>query len=75
MIHISMDRSEDAALKWAKSFKQPWPIMLLKDTNQNKLMTPYNVRAVPTYILVDREGKEVARGKAAALAAASKGGN
>ena len=46
--------------------------MLQKDTNQNKLVAPYNVRGVPTYILVDREGKEVARGKAAALAAANK---
>ena len=72
MIHISLDRVENDALKWAKSFKQPWPIMLQKDNKKNKLVTPYNVRGVPTYILVDREGKEVARGKAAALAAAKK---
>ena len=72
MINITMDRAENDALKWAKSFKQPWPIMLQKDPNQKNLVTPYNVRGVPTYILVDREGKEVARGKAAALAAAKK---
>lgn len=72
MVHISLDRSPDAALNWAKSFKQPWPIMLQKDTNQKALVAPYNVRGVPTYILVDREGKEVARGKAAALAKAKK---
>ncbi len=43
-----------------------------KGHQSKKLVTPYNVRGVPTYILVDREGKEVARGKAAALAAAKK---
>lgn len=44
--------------------------MLPEDTNQKALVDPYNVRAVPSYILVDSEGKEIARGKAAALAAA-----
>jgi len=72
MIHISLDQSSDAALKWAESFKQPWPIMLQEDTDQKKLVEPYKVRGVPAYILVDRNGKEVARGKAAALAAAKK---
>lgn len=72
MVHISLDQDSDAALTWAKSFKQPWPIMLMEDTDEKKLVEPYNVRGVPTYILVDRNGKEVVRGKAAALAAAKK---
>jgi len=46
--------------------------MLQEDTDQKKLVEPYKVRGVPAYILVDRNGKEVARGKAAALAAAKK---
>ena len=72
MIHVSLDQESDAALTWAKSFKQPWPIMLQEDTDEDALVTPYNVRGVPTYILVDRNGKEIVRGKAAALAAAKK---
>ncbi len=46
--------------------------MLQEDTDEDALVTPYNVRGVPTYILVDRNGKEIVRGKAAALAAAKK---
>lgn len=73
MIHISLEREEGAALKWAKTFKQPWPIMLAKDTNQKTLIEPYKITGVPTYILVDREGNQVARGsKASVLAAAKK---
>ena len=70
MVHISLDRSKKDALNWAKSFNAPWPTMLPEDTNQKALVDPYNVRAVPSYILVDSEGKEIARGKAAVLAAA-----
>ncbi len=72
MVHISLDRTSDAALNWAKSFKQPWPIMLPDKTDKAKLINPYNINVVPTYILVDRNGKEIVRGKAAALAAAKK---
>ncbi len=72
MIHISLDQSADAALTWATSFQQPWPIMLMDDTDKETLVTPYKVTGVPAYVLVDRNGKEVARGKAAALAMAKK---
>ncbi len=44
-----------------------------EDTNVEKLIMPYfpdGRIGLPTYLLIDREGKEVARGKAAALAAA-----
>jgi hypothetical protein len=72
MILLSRDRSKDAALEWAKSFNQPWPLILQEDTDAETLLAPYFNGGIglPSYILVDREGKEVARGKAAALAAA-----
>ena len=72
MIHVTLDQSSEAALKWAKSFSPTWPIMLKEDTDQEKFIEPYNVTSVPTYILVDRDGKEIVRGKKAALAAAKK---
>ena len=73
LIHLSRDNSEDAAEAWAKSFNQPWPSLMKEDTNVEKLIMPYfpdGRIGLPTYLLIDREGKEVARGKAAALAAA-----
>jgi hypothetical protein len=45
--------------------------MLPGDADEDELVTPYNVRAVPSYVLVDQTGKEIARGKTAALAAAA----
>ena len=70
MIHISLDRSDKAALSWAKSFNQPWPIMLPQGMDRKKLVDPYGVRGAPTYILVDLEGKELARGKGPVFAKA-----
>jgi hypothetical protein len=72
MIHVSLDQDKAPALKWAKSFNQPWPILLPGDYKRKTMVDPYNVRAVPTYVLVDQTGQEVARGKAAALAMAKK---
>jgi len=46
--------------------------MLPGDADEDELVTPYNVRAVPSYVLVDRSGKEVARGLGAALEMAKK---
>lgn len=74
-IHLSFDNNEEAALKWATSFKQPWPILTREEIDENELITPFfpdGQLSLPTYILVDRNGKEIARGLDAALAAASK---
>jgi hypothetical protein len=76
LIHLSFDNTEDAAIKWAKSFDQPWPAIMQKDIDQDEFITPFfpdGRIGFPTYILVDHNGKEVVRGKAAALAAAKKG--
>ena len=71
LIHMSRDRSEDAAAAWAKKESLPWPTLLAEDTDVDTLIRPYfpdGRMGVPTYILVDQTGKEVARGKAAAMA-------
>ncbi len=50
-------------------------MILKEDVDINTLVTPYfpdGRLGFPSYVLVDRNGKEVARGKAAALAAAKK---
>jgi hypothetical protein len=49
---------------------------VLRPTDQDEFITPFfpdGRIGFPTYILVDHNGKEVVRGKAAALAAAKKG--
>lgn len=68
MIHVSLDQSENAALSWASKESMPWPTVMKGDTDQNVLIKPYKVTGVPTYLLVDREGKELARGKSAVFA-------
>jgi hypothetical protein len=75
MVHISLDGSEDMATAWAKQFNQPWPTILREDLDTGQFVSPFFPGGgipMPSYILVDRKGKEVARGKAAALAAAKK---
>jgi len=61
MIHLSRDRNNAAALKWASNDKLPWPT-IMKDGIDAALMTHYSNR-VPSYILIDREGNKVAEGK------------
>ena len=61
MIHISRDRSNAAALKWARDDKLPWPT-IMKDQIDASLLTHYSNR-VPSMILIDRKGNKVAEGK------------
>lgn len=64
MIHISVDRSDDAAEKWAASAGMPWPIMLPKKANKSSLKK-YAGRGVPHYVLVDKDGKKITEGRGA----------
>tara|TARA_B100000519_G_C13873013_1_gene264583 strand:- start:32 stop:310 length:279 start_codon:yes stop_codon:yes gene_type:complete len=64
MIHLSRDQDEKAALAWAKKDKLPWPHIMQKDT-KDALMTHYT-RAVPCYVLIDREGNKLAAGSGGA---------
>ena len=61
MIHLSRDRNNAAALKWASKDKLPWPT-IMRDQIDASLLTHYSNR-LPTYILIDREGNKVAEGK------------
>lgn len=63
MVHISRDRDDKAALKWAQDSKLPWPTIMAGDAKA-PLMEHYG-NAVPGFVLVDREGKKVAAGKGA----------
>lgn len=68
LIHISRDDSEDRTEEWAKKEKMPWPILLKEDTDGETFIFPYfpdGRFGVPSYILVDREGKEITRGRSA----------
>ena len=70
LIHLSRDRSEDDAKEWAIKESMPWPTLMSDDQDVKTLITPYfpdGSMGVPTYILVDRTGKELARGKSAAF--------
>ncbi|QQL44931.1 hypothetical protein G3M56_013855 [Sulfuriroseicoccus oceanibius] len=62
MIHISLDRSDEAAEKWAKNAKMPWPIMLPKKANKTSLKK-FAGRGVPHYVLVDKDGNKLAEGQ------------
>jgi len=71
LIHLSRDRDDETAEAWATKESMPWPTLMRDDTDVKTLVAPYfpdGRMGVPTYILVDRNGKEIARGKAAALA-------
>ena len=73
LIQVSLDRDPNAALSWAKKEKFPWPSIpnsALQATGMNK----FKVRAVPTYILVDKDGKEISRNLSAVYAKMESGG-
>lgn len=63
MVLLSRDDSEDDATAWAKKENMPWPTLLMEDTDSD-FLEPYNLRLLPTYLLIDRNGKQVATGKA-----------
>ena len=58
LIQVSLDKSEAASLAWAKKEKFPWHIIPMKNLKSTK-MDKYKVRGVPSYILVDGDGKVI----------------
>ena len=62
LIFISCDRSEDAALKWAIKENFPWPTVL-PDKLRRSGLEKYAQRGIPSYTLIDKEGKILAQGK------------
>lgn len=65
MVHISLERGDggnETALKWAKKESFPWPTVLPSDKN-SVIFKDTEVRFVPTYVLFDKDGNEIVRGK------------
>lgn len=65
LIHVSLDRSEDAAENWAESNQFPWLSVLPKDVDRSKLRDYMTRNAVPHYSLRTADGKELANGSSA----------
>jgi len=61
LIFFSLDRSKDAAEKWAAKVGMPWLTVLQEDIVKSKL-NQYSPRAVPTWILIDKDGEKIATG-------------
>lgn len=62
LVMMSYDRSKEAALKWANKEQFPWPTVLGEDKDKIAFGKA-EVLGVPTYILFDKQGNEVMRGK------------
>lgn len=66
IVLISRDDGSREALNWSKQAKFPWPQIMKKDTS--KFLLKYYGGGVPTYVLIDRTGAILAKGKAASFA-------
>ncbi|MDA7917140.1 hypothetical protein N9908_03520 [Akkermansiaceae bacterium] len=70
MIHLSLDADSEEALAWSKEASMPWPTVLMEDSDPEVFEKPYFEfePEAPSYILIDANGKELARGKEEAFA-------
>ncbi|MDG1357109.1 MAG: thioredoxin-like domain-containing protein [Akkermansiaceae bacterium] len=64
LIHVSLDRSPQAALAWAKQEKFPW-VHVLPDKYADSGLLKYYKNSVPHYVLIDKGGKILAEGSPA----------
>ena len=62
MIHVSLDKSEDAAETWATEAKLPWLTVLPDDVEKSKLHKFKKTQYVPEYNLVSKDGEILASG-------------
>lgn len=60
LIQASQDDDVAAAAGWAKKEAFPWPTVLLADIPKT-LLKDIKIAGVPTYALLDREGKILAQ--------------
>jgi len=60
MVHISLDRENEAAEKWAADAKLPWLTIMPSNAKTTDLEKSYPSQYVPSYYLVDGEGKALA---------------
>lgn len=61
LVQISADRDPDAAEEWAKKEKFPFYSVLPGD-QKDLALKKLGGNGVPSYVLVDKNGKEIARG-------------
>ena len=59
---MSYDESAEDALAWAKKESFTWPTVLGEDTSKVHFGSA-EVSSVPTYILFDKNGKIITKGK------------
>lgn len=59
---MSRDSDDDAAESWAKKNNFPWPTIMM-DKQEKSGLEKFKGRGVPHYVLIDKEGKELAVGK------------
>jgi hypothetical protein len=62
LVMMSYDKSSEDALAWAKKESFPWPTVLGDDKKEVHFGS-VEVLSIPTYILFDKDGKVVAKGK------------
>ena len=55
MVAVNLDRDEKALAEYFKEHQSPWPNIIGVDGRT--LAEKYNVTALPTMMVVDREGK------------------
>ena len=66
-IHYSLDRTKEAAAKWAKKENFPWA-HVLADKHTASGLKKYAKNFVPYYMLIDKDGKILAEGAQAVFA-------
>jgi|TARA_B110000879_G_scaffold27857_1_gene37914 hypothetical protein len=60
LVQVSVDRDAKKAVGWAKKESFPWPTILMTDIKKT-MVKDIKTNAVPTYVLIDKDGKEIAR--------------
>ena len=60
LVQVSVDRDQDKAVGWAKKESFPWPTILMSDI-QKTMVKDIKTNAVPTYVLIDKDGNEMFR--------------
>ena len=63
-IHVSLDRSEELAEKWAAKEDFPWLHILPDDVEKSGLKQFHTTGAVPCYVMLDKDGEVVIKGSA-----------
>lgn len=62
MVHVSLDRSDDLAEKWAAKEGFPWLTILPDDVKGCGLSEYHTTGSVPCYVLLDKDGEVVVGG-------------